>query len=114
MNSFMYNFGEIPMLIHGSLVTGYAEGAAEIEYSDQDNWWIVSLHIDAHERESTVNGAIILDSTDPAFSPLCDEIEITKGVRISEAIYERMTEDGEIIPSDKSEHSTLNRAGQGV
>lgn len=117
MHDFFYNFEELPLIVVGDLAVGLISGTALIEFDDEGVWRIVDVTIDGYREGG--RGSVPFQ-IDPAAYPwlFASIVQCLQSRRFEPHIHDHVTsrlEDMEIrIRSDRDEHSTLNRAQQGV
>jgi hypothetical protein len=70
---FEYSFEELPLRREGDLTAIPVNGTAEIEITDDDGWWIVSIDLDGWRGNKLTK--FELPKSDPLFATICSELE---------------------------------------
>ncbi len=105
MNSFTYEFDELPLVIADGIEAAFINGTAEIEYSRVGDWWISSVSVEGFGAR--VDGKRIWPQV-PAPAPLvtiiCHRLENEWFGKVQDAVRNQIEEDRVCAADDWADH----------
>lgn len=88
---FSYTLDEVPtrrLVQNGQEFTAlYAYGSAEIEVDRDNQWWVVTIYLDAYSRHGGLT-EIELPKSDPLWGAIANELEAHYGRHILDSFHD--------------------------
>lgn len=120
MNEFKHTFEELPLLVEDGFEAGLVNGTATICASQEGEWFVTAITLDGygpgHERKPV---EVEIETHQQIYLAIVDRLEHGRfkdsiDDAVQKAMEDQREDGGPRHRSDQEEHSTLNRAQQGV
>ena|SRR3990167_2342636 len=114
-----YDFEELPLIIENGFHAGLVSGSAEISFYNDGEWHVRTIYLGGYKKLPSGQYERRKIEIDNSYASIRLAIwsELTNGNfkdSVSDAVQEALAEEGIVQRTEYQEHSTLNRAMQGV
>ena len=119
MPQITFPFEELPLIVDLGTEAGLVNGTASIHVHKDGEWFVNEIFLDGYHKKYNALGfdavPVEVERRSPLFSLILDQLENGKFKNhIVDAVANALEADDVRVRSDRGDHSTLNRAQQGI